>query len=254
MKENNLTQCATPSLENFRRKLYSNFCHIYHVSIISRVAKERKEHVEVNLYDPPYVTMGFLLSKGTVPITYFATACFLSSFISRSTLLYSRLLATLLYMINPARNTLPGQSIRRLGAKNKTLDAVDSARMLSTVTRSYVRKWRSCRNLMKAVCNKEKCINLTTYYVSCPSRNIKEHDCANFSFNDSHSFLECHWIYYTRINSSLTSRLLDIVVQILIGKAICMEPGSSGSVVSGYGLDDRAIEVRSPAEAKQFFF
>jgi hypothetical protein len=31
------------------------------------------------------------------------------------------------------------------------------------------------------------------------------------------------------------------------------EPGSSGSVVSDYGLDDRAIEVRSPAEAKEFF-
>jgi hypothetical protein len=31
------------------------------------------------------------------------------------------------------------------------------------------------------------------------------------------------------------------------------EPGSSGSIVSGYGLDDRAIEVRSPAGAKDFF-
>jgi hypothetical protein len=31
------------------------------------------------------------------------------------------------------------------------------------------------------------------------------------------------------------------------------EPGSSGSIVSGYGLDDRAIEVRSPAEVKGFF-
>jgi hypothetical protein len=30
------------------------------------------------------------------------------------------------------------------------------------------------------------------------------------------------------------------------------EPGSSGSIVSGYGLDDRAIEVRLPAEAKGF--
>jgi hypothetical protein len=30
------------------------------------------------------------------------------------------------------------------------------------------------------------------------------------------------------------------------------EPGSSVSIVSGYGLDDRAIEVRSPAEAKDF--
>jgi hypothetical protein len=31
------------------------------------------------------------------------------------------------------------------------------------------------------------------------------------------------------------------------------EPGSSVSIVSGYGLDDRMIEVRSPAEAKGFF-
>jgi hypothetical protein len=31
------------------------------------------------------------------------------------------------------------------------------------------------------------------------------------------------------------------------------EPGSSVSIVSGYGLDDRAIEVRSLAEAIRFF-
>jgi hypothetical protein len=31
------------------------------------------------------------------------------------------------------------------------------------------------------------------------------------------------------------------------------EPGSSVSIVSGYGLDDRAIGVRSPAEAKRIF-
>jgi hypothetical protein len=30
------------------------------------------------------------------------------------------------------------------------------------------------------------------------------------------------------------------------------EPGSSVSIVSGYGLDDRAIEVQSLAEAKGF--
>jgi hypothetical protein len=30
------------------------------------------------------------------------------------------------------------------------------------------------------------------------------------------------------------------------------EPGSSVSIVSDYGLDDGAIEVRSPAEAKGF--
>jgi hypothetical protein len=31
------------------------------------------------------------------------------------------------------------------------------------------------------------------------------------------------------------------------------EPGSSVSIVSGYGLDDRAIGFRSPAEEKGFF-
>jgi hypothetical protein len=31
------------------------------------------------------------------------------------------------------------------------------------------------------------------------------------------------------------------------------EPGSSGSIVSDYGLEDRAIEVRSPAEADDFY-
>jgi hypothetical protein len=31
-----------------------------------------------------------------------------------------------------------------------------------------------------------------------------------------------------------------------------LEPGSSGSIVSDYGLDDRAIGVRSPAGAKEF--
>jgi hypothetical protein len=31
------------------------------------------------------------------------------------------------------------------------------------------------------------------------------------------------------------------------------EPGSSVSIVSGYGLDDQAIGVRTPAEAVGFF-
>jgi hypothetical protein len=31
------------------------------------------------------------------------------------------------------------------------------------------------------------------------------------------------------------------------------ELGSSVSIVSGYGLDDRVIDVRSPAEARGFF-
>jgi hypothetical protein len=32
------------------------------------------------------------------------------------------------------------------------------------------------------------------------------------------------------------------------------EPGSSVSIVSGYGLDDWAIKVRSLIEAKEFYF
>jgi hypothetical protein len=31
------------------------------------------------------------------------------------------------------------------------------------------------------------------------------------------------------------------------------EPGSSVTIVSGYGLDDQAIELRFPAGAKGFF-
>jgi hypothetical protein len=38
-----------------------------------------------------------------------------------------------------------------------------------------------------------------------------------------------------------------------LGAIISSEPDISVSIVSGYGLDDRAIVVRSPAEAKGFF-
>jgi hypothetical protein len=38
----------------------------------------------------------------------------------------------------------------------------------------------------------------------------------------------------------------------IISKSNCISVGSSVSIVSGYGLDDRAIEVRSPAGAKDF--
>jgi hypothetical protein len=34
---------------------------------------------------------------------------------------------------------------------------------------------------------------------------------------------------------------------------IVSEPGSSVSIVSGYGLDDRTIDVRCPTEAKGLF-
>jgi hypothetical protein len=38
-----------------------------------------------------------------------------------------------------------------------------------------------------------------------------------------------------------------------ICSAMNSEPSSLVSIVSGYGLQDRAMEVRSPAEAKGFF-
>jgi hypothetical protein len=43
------------------------------------------------------------------------------------------------------------------------------------------------------------------------------------------------------------------VTYFLTGNSIACEPGSAVNAVSGYGLDDRTIEVRSPAEAKGFF-
>jgi hypothetical protein len=39
---------------------------------------------------------------------------------------------------------------------------------------------------------------------------------------------------------------------VIITRKLEKEPGSSGSTVSDYGLDDRAIGVRSPAGAKDF--
>jgi hypothetical protein len=45
----------------------------------------------------------------------------------------------------------------------------------------------------------------------------------------------------------------DILIVTSIKMAVSIAPGSSGSIMSGYGLNDRAIEVRSPAEAKGFF-
>jgi hypothetical protein len=49
--------------------------------------------------------------------------------------------------------------------------------------------------------------------------------------------------------------LLDTERRSDLFKAVshCREPGSSVSIVSGYWLDDRAIEVRSPAEAKGLY-
>jgi hypothetical protein len=55
-----------------------------------------------------------------------------------------------------------------------------------------------------------------------------------------------------RLNGGSGTTLLHFFTYWSIYRTIG-EPGSSVSVVSGYGLDDRAIEVRSSAEVKGFF-
>jgi hypothetical protein len=76
------------------------------------------------------------------------------------------------------------------------------------------------------------------------------------------------WMKLARIapNSDLITRISDVDLPVLLSHfqfrnnfatnfdlyRICEEPGSSGSTVSGYGLDDRAIQVRSPAGPKDF--
>jgi hypothetical protein len=52
--------------------------------------------------------------------------------------------------------------------------------------------------------------------------------------------------------SFLVTNLLDQVT-FRLSIYILHEPGSSVSIVSGYGLDDRAIGVRSPTEAERIF-
>jgi hypothetical protein len=47
--------------------------------------------------------------------------------------------------------------------------------------------------------------------------------------------------------------LMNFIQNYQLCKKLFVEPGSSASIVSGYGLDDRATEVRSPAEANGFF-
>jgi hypothetical protein len=65
---------------------------------------------------------------------------------------------------------------------------------------------------------------------------------------------ECVTAYFvTRVSSvCIISVLHSVVPPYVILCTVLFEPGSSGSIVSGYGLDARAIEVRSSAEAKDF--
>jgi hypothetical protein len=47
--------------------------------------------------------------------------------------------------------------------------------------------------------------------------------------------------------------LANFMHNLILGKIIFGGSGSSVSIVSGYELDDRATDVRLPAEAKGFF-
>jgi hypothetical protein len=67
-----------------------------------------------------------------------------------------------------------------------------------------------------------------------------------------HGLVFLSWPFeYSQGHQCLCAVLLSIFV-IIVGHLHC-EPGSSVSIVSGYGLDDRAIEVRFPADARGFF-
>jgi hypothetical protein len=63
---------------------------------------------------------------------------------------------------------------------------------------------------------------------------------VEFSLHPLSQFLKDPFLYYPPI--------YYLVFQVAGSR------GSSVRIESGYGLDERAIEVRSPAEAKGFFF
>jgi hypothetical protein len=52
------------------------------------------------------------------------------------------------------------------------------------------------------------------------------------------------------LEAIIYNHIASIIYKLLTFKV--GEPGSSVSIVSGYGLDERAIEVRSPAGAQDF--
>jgi hypothetical protein len=57
---------------------------------------------------------------------------------------------------------------------------------------------------------------------------------------------------YFMCNAALHNKPWWITYLIKPQHRIFSEPGGSVSIMSGYGLDDRAIQVRSPEETKDF--
>jgi ABC-type sulfate transport system permease subunit len=64
------------------------------------------------------------------------------------------------------------------------------------------------------------------------------------------AFVRNDWKYFQFTSFFIQWQLFYLIV---LHKAVAkVSRGSSVSIVSGYGLSHRAIEVRSPAEAKGF--
>jgi hypothetical protein len=59
-------------------------------------------------------------------------------------------------------------------------------------------------------------------------------------------------IFWSTQNTNWTQGWHGVLTVIKVPKFVNSEPSSSVIIVSGYELDDRTIEVRSPAEAKWF--
>jgi hypothetical protein len=88
---------------------------------------------------------------------------------------------------------------------------------------------------------------------------IPIHIFVNIKYRDGSTDLYMDLLY--KISSELVQRFLLFFLEnpnsyvdlFAINAYISCQPGSSVGILSGYGLDDRAIEVRSPVEAKGFF-
>jgi hypothetical protein len=74
---------------------------------------------------------------------------------------------------------------------------------------------------------------------------------SSFQYHIVGNASQCFWRHYTQIDRRDCANGRKGVWLILL-IALC-EPGSSVSIVSGYGLDDRAVEVRSLKEMRGLF-
>jgi hypothetical protein len=59
--------------------------------------------------------------------------------------------------------------------------------------------------------------------------------------------------YWKGLTINFTCKIISLPLIYLITSTQEREPDSSVSIVFGYGLDDRAIDVRSPEEARGLF-